>query len=180
LKKIAEPESYKELEILVGLLNWHRDFVKDFASLMVPLYDLQDLGKKRIKFVWNEKHSKVLMKVLEAIKKETMLYRPGVGEIHVYVDAGPSNQTIGGHMFRVDKNNNKYLLGYYSRKLRQSEINYDTPKLEMMALWWVLHKNRKYFYGHDVVCFTDHKSLTALILRTQLGFGQDGSRILLK
>jgi hypothetical protein len=98
-----------------------------------------------------------------------MLYRPGLGDIHIYVDAAPSNDTIGGHLFRVDKNNKKFLMGYFSRKLRSNEIDYDTPKQEMLALWWLLKKNRKYFYGHGVFCFTDHKSLSSLHFQNPSG-----------
>ncbi len=74
-------------------------------------------SRARIKFKWDVIHHSTLLKLLDSIKEETLLYRSGPGVRHIYVDAAPSKNSIGGHIYRVDDNGNKYLMGYRSKTL---------------------------------------------------------------
>jgi hypothetical protein len=87
LMSLRAPRSYSELGVLLGLLGWHRQFVKGFADLAMPLYDLQELGKLKKKFNWEDAvHGVAMRKILESIKRDVLLARPGPGIQRVYVD----------------------------------------------------------------------------------------------
>ena len=46
------PQSTREVEQILGLVNYHRTFIKNFARIAVPLYKLT--GKNP--FVWSGEH----------------------------------------------------------------------------------------------------------------------------
>ncbi len=169
LKDLRPPSCYKELEILIGLLNWHLPFVDGFANYITVLNDLLADSRQHRKFLWLTVHQQAMMNLLNAIKSETLLHRSGPGARHIYVDAAPASNTIGGHIFRVDSNGKKFLMGYISKSLNRRERSYDTPKFEMMALWWCLKKFQPMCFGHVTRCFTDHKSLSYMNFKNPSG-----------
>ncbi|KRH91930.1 hypothetical protein M153_17837000515, partial [Pseudoloma neurophilia] len=51
------PKTKKDLQKLLGIFQWFRNFVKDISLLMLPLTDLLRNCKRKIK--WTEKYELV-------------------------------------------------------------------------------------------------------------------------
>ena len=47
------PQNRRDVESLIGFVNYHRDHIKDFANIAAALYELT--GPKS-KFEWTERH----------------------------------------------------------------------------------------------------------------------------
>lgn len=99
LMNLRAPENYSDLGVLLGMLGWHRQFVPKYAELSLPLYDLQELGKEKKQFRWDEGiHGKAMRSILEEIRKDVLLFRPGPGIQRVYVDMAKNNRAVAAHL----------------------------------------------------------------------------------
>lgn len=50
---IKNPTNVEELQIFLGMVNYYAKFIKKYADVVGPLYDLL---KKNVKWVWTQKH----------------------------------------------------------------------------------------------------------------------------
>jgi len=166
LSKMRPPANYAELDIFMGMANCHREFIKDYASIMKPLLDLQNKDRKRFRFpdLFNKVHINTFNKFIELIQKKTLLSRPGEGEYHIYTDMSEKNKTLSAQLIRVHEGKS-YLISYASKRLSQTECSYSTPKLEMMAIWYGCMKFKMIVTGRKLKVFTDHRSLQGLHLK---------------
>ena len=57
IRKWLPPRNKKELESFMGLANYYREFVKDYASYADPLNKLR---KKNVEWHWNQETQKSL------------------------------------------------------------------------------------------------------------------------
>jgi hypothetical protein len=166
LSLLSYPKTYKELDIFIGMANWHRQFIRDYATLMKPLLDLQMLDRRKFRFAAHFKwvHKITFRKFIQAIKKDTLLNRPGPGVYHTYVDMSEKNATLSAHLIRTHLGK-EYLMGYASKRLTKEECCYSTPKLEFMAIWFGAMKFSDITSGFENIIFTDHRTLQGLHLK---------------
>ena len=66
------PQCVKDVQKFLGLANYYRRFIKGFATVARPLYDLV---KKDKKWEWTEKEEKALK---ERFMKELVLAAPDI------------------------------------------------------------------------------------------------------
>jgi hypothetical protein len=166
LARMRPPLCFPELDIFMGMANYHREFIKDYASVMKPLLDLQNTDRWRTNFKrsFSSIHLNTFRRFMELIQQDTLLSRPGEGEYHVFTDMSEKNMTLSAQLIRVHKGK-RYLISYASKRLSHTESSYSTPKLEMMAIWFGLMKFKPIICGRIVKVFTDHRSLTSLHLK---------------
>ena len=75
ISKIATPANKKELESLLGLVNFYRWYVSKYTDLIESFANLR---KKNVEFIWSEKQLiafdrlKVIMAKKPAIRKRTL------------------------------------------------------------------------------------------------------------
>lgn len=109
------PASRKEVQRLLGTINYDRSFIKSLSQLAAQLYKL--LAKEK-KFEWNEEHNKAFEKLKDKWKQELELMIPDMnGNFELETDA--SDIGIGA----VLKQNNKPV-AYISRILTDAEKHY--------------------------------------------------------
>nr|KYP44874.1 Retrovirus-related Pol polyprotein from transposon 17.6 [Cajanus cajan]KYP44878.1 Retrovirus-related Pol polyprotein from transposon 17.6 [Cajanus cajan] len=95
-----------------------------------------------------------------------MLVLPDSGEpFEVYCDA--SNQGLGCVLMQ-----NRRVVAYASRQLKNHERNYLTHDLELAAIVFALKIWRHYLYGVRFSVFSDHKSLKYLFDQKELNMRQ--------
>jgi len=79
------PKSMKDMQKFLGLANYYRWFVKDFAKIMRPLYEMT---RKEIKRSWEERQQKVFEELKEKFITEPVLVISDLDrEMRVEVDA---------------------------------------------------------------------------------------------
>ena len=79
------PKCVKNIQKFLGLENYYRRFIKDFASIARPLHDLV---KKDRKWDWTEKQEKVFRELKERFTKEPVLAAPDIDKkMRIEVDA---------------------------------------------------------------------------------------------
>ena len=44
---MKEPESFEETESWLGMVGWHREFIKGLSGMLVPIYKIQKEERER-------------------------------------------------------------------------------------------------------------------------------------
>jgi len=79
------PKCVKDVQKFLGLVNYYCQFIKGFASIARPLYDLV---KKDQKWNWIEKQEKAFRELKEWFMKEPVLAVPDLDKrMRIEVDA---------------------------------------------------------------------------------------------
>ena len=64
------PRSVKDVQKFLGLVNYYRQFVKDFAKIAKPL---NEMTRKEMKWNWEERQQKVFEELKERFTTEPVL-----------------------------------------------------------------------------------------------------------
>ena len=152
-----QPKNVKDIQSFLGLCNWFRDFIPEFAETALPL---SELTKKSTPWCWSEREQCTVMLLLFRIVNAPCLrYFDDSLETHLYTDA--SKFGIGGWIGQVHADGIHPVV-FWSRKLTPQEVNYPTHERELLALVKMCAKYRHLLVGRKVVAHTDHAALVHL------------------
>lgn len=152
------PTSVSEVRQFVGLASYYRRFVRNFASVACPLYELT---KKNAHFRWTPPCQEAFESLKTLLTSTPILgYPHDSGELILDTDA--SNVGIGSVLSQVQDGEER-VLAYGSRRLSTTEQNYCTTRRELLAVVEFATHFRQYLLGRQFVVRTDHSSLQWLI-----------------
>lgn len=107
----------------LGLANYYRRFIKDFAKLASPL---NHLLRKDNKFVWTDDCEQAFKALKNALVSAPILAFPDFKEtFHLYTDA--SNEGIGVTLGQM-QNGREVAIAFAGRDLNTAERNYSTTE----------------------------------------------------
>ena len=86
------PKSIKDVQKFLGLANYYRWFVKDFAKIAKLLHEMM---RKETKWSWGERQQKVFEKLKEKFTIEPVLVTPDLDK-EMRVEADASDFAMGG------------------------------------------------------------------------------------
>ena len=151
------PKCSKDVEKFMGLANYHRNFVKNFSELSIPLYGI--VGKK--KFVWGEEQQKAFDALREALTNPPVLaLARREGEFILDTDA--SDRAIGAELSQIQDGEPR-VIAYGSYTLTSEQQHYCTTRKELLAIVRFTRQFRHYLLGRPFMVRTDHSSLTWLV-----------------
>ena len=84
--------SVKDMQKFLGLANYYRWFVKDFAKIAKPLYEMT---RKEMKWSWGERQQKAFEELKERFMTEPVLVTPDLDK-EMRVEADVSDFAMGG------------------------------------------------------------------------------------
>ncbi|KAG0430880.1 Retrovirus-related Pol polyprotein from transposon [Dictyocoela muelleri] len=103
--------------------------------------------------IWKESDTLLVKKVLQEIKKKTLLVHPDINDEFI-LECDASNNTIG---FALKQNGNP--IGFFSKTLSKSERNYSITEKEMLSIFKSLNNFKRLLLGARVIVYTDHNNL---------------------
>lgn len=149
-----QPRTKKELQSFLGLANFYRHFVRNFADIAHPLTQLL---KKRVEFVWTKECDEAFEAIKRALCSTDVLAFPDFEkEFLVHTDA--SKYALGA----VLSNYNLKPVHFASRTMKPAEVNYSTIEKELLAVVFALKTFRPYLLGKHFTLNTDHAPLVWL------------------
>ena len=158
ITKMRPPRNKKEVASFLGMTNYYRSFIGDYAVIAKPLTDLLS---EKAEWTWNESEDIAFEKLKNKLKEAPILIYPDFKkEFFVFTDA--SDYAVGSALCQV-KNNKFFPIGYQSKKLNGTQQNYSTLKKEALAIKLALAYYRTIIFGHRVTVFTDHRPLISLL-----------------
>ena len=137
------PKSVKNVQKLLGLANYYRQFVKDFAKIARLLHEMT---RKENKQSWGEKQQKAFEELKERFTIEPVLVIPDLDkEIRVEVDA--SDFATGGVLSMKYEDKKWRPVAYISKSLNEAKKNYKIHDKEMLAIIQCLEAWRHFLEG---------------------------------
>jgi len=128
------PRSVKDVQKFLGLANYYKWFVKDFAKIAKLLHEIM---RKENKWSWGERQQKAFEELKERFTTEPVLVTPDLDkEMRVKVDT--SDFAIEGVLLMKCEDEGWGPVAYISKSLNEAERNYEIHDKEMLAIIWCL------------------------------------------
>lgn len=150
------PRNKKDVQRFLGLANYHRSFIKDYAKMSKPLYNLT--GK--VPFEWGDEHKDSFDKIKLALTSPPVLTLPNNKDQFI-LDCDASDLAIGCELLQVQDGQEK-VISYGSFALSEEQTRYCTTRKELLAVIRFTRQFRHYLIGRPVLVRTDHSCLTWL------------------
>ncbi|GBN30949.1 Transposon Tf2-9 polyprotein [Araneus ventricosus] len=149
------PKNLKQVQMFLGMLNYFRGLIYDYAGIVEPLVKLT---KKNTPFVWSVECENAFNTVQEIILKKPTLknFDPNL-PISLITDA--SKIAICGILLQK-KDNVYYPLEIFSRKLTPAECKYPSIRRELLAIYASVKHFHDQLLGENFELLTDAKPLT--------------------
>ena len=157
------PTNVKQVQEFLGLPNYYRRHIKDFAKIIFPI---NNLLKNNVPFVWDRDCEDAFQLLKKKVTEYPILKQPDFDKQFVlHCDA--SGYALGAVLAQVEYNCSNvysydYVVAYASRVLKNAELNYAITHKECLALVWGIKYFHNYLYGVKFVVITDHIALSWL------------------
>jgi hypothetical protein len=151
----------------VGLCNFFRTHIKNFAIVAAPLFKLTR-NDSRYKGGPLPKEAKATFVTLrkQIISEPVMAFPRLDCQYTLITDAATGTAEtpggLGAILTQVDKEGKFYAISFASRQLKDHEKNYSPFLLEAAAAVWGMDHFNEYLKGKKIILYTDHKPLEKL------------------
>ena len=151
------PRSVKDMQKFLGLTNYYRWFVKDFARIAKPLHEMT---RKETKWSWGEKQQRVFEELKERFMTEPVLVTSDLDK-EMRVKANVSDFAMGGVLLMKCEDERWRPVAYISKSLNEAKRNYEIHDKEMLVIIRCLEAWRHFLEGAKdrFEIWTDHKNL---------------------
>ena len=160
IQSLPAPTSVKQVQKFLGSMNYYRRFLRQFATMAAPLYDLLKKGKK---FNWTKECQESFDKLKAALTSSPVLGVPDVSDknrsYQVTIDSSKRGQ---GAVLTQEISGTRRVIAYWSRAVPKHQQKFGATRLELIALHGALKHWRIYLQGTRFVVYTDCKALLSL------------------
>ncbi|GFN88441.1 reverse transcriptase [Plakobranchus ocellatus] len=155
--QLSVPVKKKEVCSLLGLVNYYRHFIANFASISAPLSDLLRKGTPE-KVQWTPRCDQSLAEIKRLFSSPPILIIPDMQETFV---VNTSDFGIGAVLLQ-DREGILMPCRYASRKLLSRQSRYSAIEREALALVFAVTQFKRYLIFKHFILQTDHKPLSYL------------------
>jgi len=151
------PTNVKEVQSFIGLCNYYRLFIKDFAKIANPIHKLT---RKNVEFVWGKDQQDAFDKLKHLFTSAPILRNPDSDKPFI-VETDASNFAVGA-VLSQEFEGKLHPVAFLSKSLTKCQRNYQIYDKELLAIKLALEEWRHYLEGarHQFIVYTDHKNLT--------------------
>ena len=160
------PNTIKELQGFLGMVNFYRRFIPSAAAVLLPLTDCLKGGKKGPEKVqWSPALELAFIAAKEALARAACLAHPAAtAELELAVDASATH--VGAALQQRSSPSTPWQpLGFYSSKLSPAAQKYSAFDRELLACYQAVRHYRHLLEGRSFHILTDHKPLTFALSR---------------
>lgn len=159
------PTCVRGVQRFLGMVNYHRRQVQNFARLAAPLYDL--LQGKRV-WCWGEKHDKAFLALKAALSSAPVMAAPDFSKPFI-VRTDASDIAVGAVLLQGTGESER-VVAYESRKLKDAESRYEVHDRELLSVVHALRVWRPYLLGaqFSVSIETDNTPTVSILSKKDL------------
>ena len=151
------PTKKDDIDRLRGMINYLARYLPKLSEVMQPL---NELTHKNVAWTWNANHERAFNKLKTMLTEAPVLtYFDQNKKIVLQTDA--SARGLGATMMQDGKP-----IAYASRGLSDAETRYSVIEKEMLAIVFALEKWNQFTFGREVLVYTDHKPLEAIVKKS--------------
>lgn len=160
IHKFPVPRSKKEVARFIGMCNFFRKFVQNFAGLAAPLNQLRKKGEK---FYWGDSQQAAFEALKRSISNAPVLGIPDFN-LPFIVQTDASNVGIAAVLLQQQEGERRPI-AYASRALSGPERNYSVYELEALAVLFAIEKFKFYLEHRRFQLETDNQALSWVLAR---------------
>ena len=149
------PRSRREVQQFLGLANYYRRFVQDYARIAKPLHRLTE---KHTTFKWTRECEHSFENLRQNLVSAPVLAFPDCSRPFI-LDTDASDSGIGAVLSQVQDDGTERVIAYASRTLSKAERRYCVTRRELLAAVVFIRQFRSYLLGNKFTLRTDHGSL---------------------
>ena len=150
ITQMPTPECKKDIQRLIGMLNYLSQYIPDMSTATAPL---RALLKADAPFEWRSEHEESVTKIKKILSSEPTL-RLNDPDLPVQIQCDASTTCIGACLMQQGQP-----VAYYSRALTPTEQNWFSIENECLAVVCAAERFQQYIYGREVEVKSDHKPL---------------------
>ena len=161
IENCEAPENEKEVRRFLGLTNYYRKFVKNYAEIAAPLNKLLN---KDVSFKWESAQDKAFRTLKERLITAPILTLPSSSKEDRYILTTDASQYSIGAVLTQIQDGSERVIAYSSKMMSKTERNYCITRKELLSIVYHVNHFRMFLLGTG--CFlikTDHKSLKSLM-----------------
>lgn len=137
------PKNFKEVQQFIGLTSYFRRFIKNYALIVKPLYDLL---KKGVQFYYSERQLQAIEMLKTLLTKEPILALfNSKAETQLHCDA--FKEGYGAILLQRQSDNKFHPVFYFSKRTTEAERKCHSYELEMLVIVYALERFRIYLMG---------------------------------
>ena len=175
VQEFQMPKTYMQVRAFCGLVGHYRRFIKVFANIACPLYNV--LGKEvKMGPVDLPPEAQEAVAILKGkVQSAPVLVFPDF-EKPFLLEMDASKEGLGAVLSQKQSNGWYHPVAFGSRSLTLAEKNYHSSKLEFLALKWSVTEHFKEYLAYaPLVVQTDNNLLTYVLTMPNLDTtGTDG------
>ena len=192
--KDVVPKTVGDVRRVLGLLNYYRKYIENFAQIAKPLFELTQKSKEdcaqelqdgrkqkgqkakqhqvssRQPVKWEVHHRKTLLHLLDCLAKPPILAYPDY-DLPFTLHTDASNAGLGAVLYQRQDSKMR-VIAYASRTLTSTERNYNlhAGKLEFLALKWAVCEQFRdiLYHAKSFTVYTDNNPLTYVFTSAKL------------
>ncbi|MGL5900688.1 MAG: RNase H-like domain-containing protein, partial [Lactobacillaceae bacterium] len=144
--------SKRDVQKILGIINWYRKFIPNLSTRIAEISNLlkDDNKSKQI----TQKMRTTIHEIIDEICKGVKLAFPDYTKKFT-LECDASDVGIGSVLKQEDK-----IIGYFSKKLKHSELNYSIVEKEYLAMLLSMIHFEKIIQGNYVEIYTDSANCT--------------------
>ncbi|RWS22725.1 Transposon Ty3-G Gag-Pol polyprotein-like protein, partial [Leptotrombidium deliense] len=150
------PENLKELQSLLGSFNYYKEYIPNSSEICIELHKLT---RKNVPYIFDDKCENAVNKLKVALAQHTMLgFFDPTKDVEVYTDA--SEHTISGVLCQRNDKNERRVIRYGSKSLKNHQLNWHINRKEFYAhYYFICEEFKHYCYGVKVIAYCDSESV---------------------
>ena len=167
IRNAKPPTDIKGVRSFVGLCNFFRTHIKNFAIISAPLHKLtrNDSGYKGGPLPPAAADAFKELQ-LRLVTNPVVAYPRSDRQYVLITDASTGTDKVAGGLgailTQLDDKGRYHVISYGSRQLKDHEANYSPYLAEMAAANWGMEYFDNYLRGKQFIIYTDHKPLEKL------------------
>jgi hypothetical protein len=162
------PKNVRHVQSFLGFTNFYRRFIKDYASIASPLYNLTGKG---VPYHWSLECNHAIRTLKKCLTSSPLLVTPRTGPNESFViSTDASAKGIGAVLLQEQPDGSLRPCCYYAKTLNKAQRKYPVYDQELLAIAASLNEYRIYIEGcASFVVLTDHRPLIHLPTQPNIG-----------
>ena len=160
-----------EVQSFLGFTNYYHKFIPKYVQIARPINQLvsgENASKKKALVEWTEE-CQVAFEHLRHLCSQTPILAYANHQKPFKLHTGAREHGLGAVLYQKQDDDMECVIAYARRTLSKSERNYDTHKLEFLALKWsIMERFHEYLYGGHFEVYTDNNLLTYILTTAKL------------
>ena len=160
ITKFSLPQNSTELRRFMGMLNFFRHMIPDFANIAFPITELLRLNPKSHTLTWSDTEKDSFNKLKQSLTECPTLNFPSPDTSIYHLVTDSSQYAAGAALYQL-VDGKPCPVSFFSKKYSINQRALSTYDRELLAAFLSVLHFKTLIDGHTVFLFTDHKPLVS-------------------